>query len=232
MATLAVACVALGARAVRRRPRPRRRASRGSGGVAPAAMAVHAGPAARRDRRRRADVAAPAGARARAAAGARSPGAPARWAPTGGCAWATHGAAAASARRRAWSTPRPPSPSRCGASSPSCTGRPGTCPSTSIRTSKYFVQSIEYRSEIHPWFERVLYDSAACALLRAAATWVRRLQGGSVHLYLALHDAGAPGPAHRARWRGGVEMIGYVLEVRRRRWRSCWRPVWSGWSAG
>ena len=49
--------------------------------------------------------------------------------------------------------------------------------------SKYFVQSIEYRSEIHPWFERVLYDPFV-HVLRTAAGWVRRLQGGSVHLYL------------------------------------------------
>jgi hydrogenase-4 component B len=49
--------------------------------------------------------------------------------------------------------------------------------------SKYFVQSIEYRSEIHPWFERVLYDPLL-HVLRGAATWVRRLQGGSLHLYL------------------------------------------------
>jgi hydrogenase-4 component B len=49
--------------------------------------------------------------------------------------------------------------------------------------SKYFVQSIEYRSEIHPWFERVLYDPLL-HVLGIAATWVRRLQGGSVHLYL------------------------------------------------
>jgi hypothetical protein len=49
--------------------------------------------------------------------------------------------------------------------------------------SKYFVQSIEYRSEIHPWFERVLYDPFLHAL-RIAATWTRRLQGGSLHLYL------------------------------------------------
>ncbi len=51
--------------------------------------------------------------------------------------------------------------------------------------SKYFVQSIEYRSEIHPWFERMLYDPLL-RLLRMAATWVRRLQGGSVHLYLVF----------------------------------------------
>jgi NADH:ubiquinone oxidoreductase subunit 5 (subunit L)/multisubunit Na+/H+ antiporter MnhA subunit len=49
--------------------------------------------------------------------------------------------------------------------------------------SKYFVQAIEYRSEIHPWLERVLYDRPLQALERAAA-WIRRLQGGSLHLYL------------------------------------------------
>jgi hydrogenase-4 component B len=49
--------------------------------------------------------------------------------------------------------------------------------------SRYFVQSIEYRSEIHPWFERVLYDPLLF-LLRRAATWTRLLQGGSLHLYL------------------------------------------------
>jgi hydrogenase-4 component B len=49
--------------------------------------------------------------------------------------------------------------------------------------SKYFVQSIEYRSEIHPWFERVLYDPFLRAF-RIAARWTRRVQGGSLHLYL------------------------------------------------
>ncbi len=49
--------------------------------------------------------------------------------------------------------------------------------------SKYFVQSIEYRSEIHPWIERLLYDWPLQGLHRAAI-WVRRLQGGSLHLYL------------------------------------------------
>jgi hypothetical protein len=49
--------------------------------------------------------------------------------------------------------------------------------------SRYFVQSIEYRSEIHPWIERLVYDRPLHAL-RRAATWVRRLQGGSLHLYL------------------------------------------------
>ena len=50
--------------------------------------------------------------------------------------------------------------------------------------SKYFVQSIEYRSEIHPWFERMLYDPLL-HVLGIGATWTRRLQGGSLHLYLA-----------------------------------------------
>ncbi len=49
--------------------------------------------------------------------------------------------------------------------------------------SKYFVQSIEFRSEIHPWFERMLYDPLF-RVLRTAATWARQLQGGSLHLYL------------------------------------------------
>jgi NADH:ubiquinone oxidoreductase subunit 5 (subunit L)/multisubunit Na+/H+ antiporter MnhA subunit len=49
--------------------------------------------------------------------------------------------------------------------------------------SKYFVQSIEYRSEIHPWFERLLY-APLFSLLRAVAGQVRRLQAGSLHLYL------------------------------------------------
>jgi hypothetical protein len=49
--------------------------------------------------------------------------------------------------------------------------------------SKYFVQSIEYKSEITPWFEKVLY-TPLLARLRLLARQVRRLQSGSVHLYL------------------------------------------------
>jgi hydrogenase-4 component B len=49
--------------------------------------------------------------------------------------------------------------------------------------SKYFVQSIEYRSEITPWFDQSLYrpflESATFV-----AQQVRRLQAGSLHLYL------------------------------------------------
>ena len=92
--------------------------------------------------------------------------------------------------------------------------------------SKYFVQSIEYRSEIHPWFERVLYDPLAAASSRTAATWVRRLQAGSRAPLPRLHDAGAAGPAHA--WRGGgddrVRARGRAGGAGAR----CSRPVWSG----
>ncbi len=50
--------------------------------------------------------------------------------------------------------------------------------------SKYFVQSIEYRSEIRSWFEEFLYDP-----LPRAVRWisfnVRKLQSGSLHGYMA-----------------------------------------------
>jgi hydrogenase-4 component B len=49
--------------------------------------------------------------------------------------------------------------------------------------SKYFVKSIEYRSEITPWFDQSLYrpflESATFV-----AEQIRRLQAGSLHLYL------------------------------------------------
>jgi hydrogenase-4 component B len=50
--------------------------------------------------------------------------------------------------------------------------------------SKYFVQSIEYRSEIRSWFEEFLYGP-----MLKAAQWisfnVRKLQSGSLHGYVA-----------------------------------------------
>jgi hydrogenase-4 component B len=49
--------------------------------------------------------------------------------------------------------------------------------------SKYFVQSIEYKSEITPLFERLIYDPFL-RLVRFVAQQVRRLQAGSLHLYL------------------------------------------------
>ena len=66
--------------------------------------------------------------------------------------------------------------------------------------SRYFVQSIEYRSEIHPWFERVLYDPLL-RVVGGAAAWVRRLQGGSVHLYLVYMALALMALLAVARWR-------------------------------
>lgn len=50
--------------------------------------------------------------------------------------------------------------------------------------SKYFVQAIEYKSEITPLFDRWLYDPLIRAV-RWLARQVRRIQAGSLHLYLA-----------------------------------------------
>ncbi len=50
--------------------------------------------------------------------------------------------------------------------------------------SKYFVQSIEYRSEIRSWFEEYLY-APLVAVVRWLSLRVRRLQSGSLHGYLA-----------------------------------------------
>ncbi|NCP86570.1 hydrogenase 4 subunit B [bacterium] len=50
--------------------------------------------------------------------------------------------------------------------------------------SKYFVQSIDYKSDIRPWFEEFLYEP----LLQKVRGWsrqVRQLQSGSLHGYLA-----------------------------------------------
>ena len=49
--------------------------------------------------------------------------------------------------------------------------------------SRYFVQSIAYRSGVHPWFERLLY-APVVSFLRRTAFRVRWLQAGSLHLYL------------------------------------------------
>ena len=49
--------------------------------------------------------------------------------------------------------------------------------------SQYFVHSIEYRSEIVPWFERYLYGPLV-ARVRRWGTRARALQSGSAHAYL------------------------------------------------
>lgn len=54
--------------------------------------------------------------------------------------------------------------------------------------SKYFVQSIAYRSEITPWFEQLLYEPCL-RWVSLAARQVRRLQSGSLHWYLVYITA-------------------------------------------
>ena len=49
--------------------------------------------------------------------------------------------------------------------------------------SRYFVQSISYRSAIMPWFERYLY-APVIARIRSWSERVLALQSGSVHAYL------------------------------------------------
>jgi len=49
--------------------------------------------------------------------------------------------------------------------------------------SKYFVESIEYKSAITPWFEKYVYEPCLW-MVRLMAVNIRRLQSGSVHLYL------------------------------------------------
>jgi hydrogenase-4 component B len=49
--------------------------------------------------------------------------------------------------------------------------------------SRYFVQSIEYRSEVVPWFERYLY-APVIARVKVLAVLTRAVQSGSAHAYL------------------------------------------------
>jgi hydrogenase-4 component B len=49
--------------------------------------------------------------------------------------------------------------------------------------SRYFIQSITYTSHVVPWFEQVFYEPVTRGA-RALATQIRRLQAGSLHLYL------------------------------------------------
>ncbi len=65
--------------------------------------------------------------------------------------------------------------------------------------SKYFVQSIEYRSGITPWFEKALY-TPFLRLVERSARQVRRLQSGSLHLYLLYMALALLGLLIVARW--------------------------------
>ena len=64
--------------------------------------------------------------------------------------------------------------------------------------SPYFVRSITYTSEVAPWLERAVYDPVIGGV-RTLATHVRRLQAGSVNLYL-LYIAGALAVALASAW--------------------------------
>ena len=75
--------------------------------------------------------------------------------------------------------------------------------------SKYFVQSIEYRSGITPWFEQALY-TPFLHLVERLARQVRRLQSGFAAHVLALYGAGPAGPADCGKV---VPMTGYLLEA-------------------
>ena len=65
--------------------------------------------------------------------------------------------------------------------------------------SKYFVQSIEYRSGITPWFEKTLY-TPFLHLVERSARQVRRLQSGSLHMYLLYMALALLGLLIVARW--------------------------------
>ena len=49
--------------------------------------------------------------------------------------------------------------------------------------SRYFIKAIAYRSEVRPWIEDAIY-TPIIQFVRRVSTRVRRLQGGSAHLYL------------------------------------------------
>jgi hypothetical protein len=64
--------------------------------------------------------------------------------------------------------------------------------------SRYFVRSITYTSSVVPWFETGLYDPVIRGTRRVGGL-VRRLQAGSVHLYL-LYVASALMVALASAW--------------------------------
>ncbi len=49
--------------------------------------------------------------------------------------------------------------------------------------SKYFVQSIEFKSAIRSWFDKFLYEPVLAGV-RWASEQVRRVQSGSLHIYM------------------------------------------------
>ena len=66
-----------------------------------------------------------------------------------------------------------------------------TCRSTSTPSRGTSSSRSTYRSEIHPWFERAALRPARRLSFAPRRVRVRRLQAGSVHLYLVYMIAGA-----------------------------------------
>jgi hydrogenase-4 component B len=66
--------------------------------------------------------------------------------------------------------------------------------------SRYLIRSITYTSHVVPWVEKALYDPVIQGV-HVVATQVRRLQAGSIHLYL-LYVAAALMVALAAAWFG------------------------------
>ena len=141
----------------------------------------------------------------------------------------TPGAAAASARRPGWSTRRPRSRSRSGGLRGALPARPRISPIDFHPESRYFVQSIAYRSEVRPWLERLLYAPVA-SLASPAAGRVRLAPVGLAPPLPALHDPS--------------RLVLLLLMSRGRliagrspsrpdvSWRCSWPPGWWGSSAG
>ena len=75
--------------------------------------------------------------------------------------------------------------------------------------SKYFVQSIEYRSGITPWFEQALYTPFLHLVERSGATGAQAAIRVAAHVP-ALYGAGPAGPADCGKV---VLMTGYLLEA-------------------
>jgi hydrogenase-4 component B len=48
----------------------------------------------------------------------------------------------------------------------------------------YHVKAMRYRMQLHPWFDRVIYDPLVAGVVRAAS-WARVIQNGSVNAYIA-----------------------------------------------
>jgi hydrogenase-4 component B len=67
--------------------------------------------------------------------------------------------------------------------------------------SKYFIQSMQYSSEMHPWFE-TLVSRPASGVIRRLTAMARAVQGGSLHLYLLYLSAALLALLILAQWIG------------------------------